>query len=46
LAPTQVFTHNLSSDVLGQRYGILVPITYRQLHPKASREEMELVPIL
>jgi hypothetical protein len=36
----------LSSDVLGQRYGILVPITYRQLQPKATKEEMQLAHIL
>ena len=37
----QIFTHNLSSEVLGQRYGILVPITYRQIRPKATRDEMQ-----
>ena len=37
----KVLTYNLSSSVLKQRYGILVPITYRQLRPEASKEDMD-----
>lgn len=43
---TKVLTHNLSSGVLGQRYGMLVPITYRQLRPTATKEEMQTAHIL
>lgn len=42
----KIFTVNLSSDILGHRYGILVPITYRQIQPKASKDEMQLTHIL
>ena len=42
----QVLTHNLSLKTLNQRYGILVPITYKQLHPNASKEEMNQAHIL
>ena len=36
----------MSSEVVGQRYGILVPITYRHLQPKATKEEMQLAHVL
>jgi len=42
----KVLTHNLSLKTLNQRYGILVPITYKQLHPNASKEEMNQAHIL
>lgn len=42
----QVLTHNLSLSVLGERFGLLVPITYRQLNPEASREQMKLSHLL
>lgn len=38
----KVLTHNLSKSVVGQRYGILVPITYKQLCPNASKDQMNL----
>jgi len=42
----KILTHNLSPNVLKQRYGILVPITYKQLNPTASRDEMDLAHVL
>jgi hypothetical protein len=42
----KVLTHNLGSTVLRQRFGMLVPITYRQLCPSASNEEMQLAHVL
>ena len=33
----KVLTHNLSTNVLKQRYGILVPITFKQLNPGATK---------
>jgi len=42
----KVLTHNLSKSVVGQRYGILVPITYKQLCPKSSKDHMNLAHIL
>lgn len=39
----KVLTHNLQSK---QRYGILVPITYKQLCPAASKDEMNLAHVL
>lgn len=45
----KVLTHNLSPNVLknrANRYGILVPITYKQLNPTASKDEMNLAHIL
>ncbi|TRY79834.1 hypothetical protein TCAL_05808 [Tigriopus californicus] len=41
-----VVTHNLSPTVLGRRFGLLVPITYKQLNPNASRESMTQAHIL
>ena len=39
---TQVLAHNLSPQMLGdKRYGVLVPLTYRQLHPDATNEQMD-----
>ena len=32
--------------MVGQRAGILVPITYKQLRPRASREEMKQAHVL
>ena len=43
---TKVLTYNLSQSVLKQRYGILVPITYKQLKPTASKDEMKLAHVL
>ena len=42
----KVLTHNMSSSVLNQRYGLLVAITYRQLHPGATKEDMNLAHVL
>ena len=43
----QVLTHNLSISVLGQRVGLLVPITYRHLRGKdAPKEEMRRAHLL
>jgi len=42
----KVLTKNLKSDIIKTRYGILVPITYKQLNPSASREEMEYAHVL
>jgi len=44
----KILTHNLSSSVLRQRYGILVPITYLQLCPTASKskDDMNLAHVL
>eukprot|EP00095_Tigriopus_kingsejongensis_P008642 maker-scaffold426_size175065-snap-gene-0.46 protein:Tk08642 transcript:maker-scaffold426_size175065-snap-gene-0.46-mRNA-1 annotation:"farnesyl pyrophosphate synthase" len=43
---TKVVTHNLSPTVLGRRFGLLVPITYKQLDPHASRDSMKQAHIL
>lgn len=44
---TKVLTQNLSLSVLGQRFGILVPITYYQTMPtKPTREQMTLAHVL
>ena len=42
----KVLTHNLSGSVLGQRVGLLVPITYKQLRKDADREEMRKAHLL
>ena len=43
----KVLTHNLSISVLGQRVGLLVPITYRHLRGKeAPKEEMRRAHLL
>jgi hypothetical protein len=42
----QVLTHNLSSGVLGQRFGLLVPLAFRQLRPGADRDQMRLAHVL
>ena len=42
----KVLTYNLSQSVLKQRYGILVPITYKQLRPTATKDEMKMAHIL
>jgi len=42
----KVLTHNLSEKVHKQRYGILVPITYKQLNPGASKDDMTLAHVL
>ena len=43
-ATPQVLTYNLSSDVVGPRFGMLVPITY--YHLGNDKEEMEKAHIL
>ena len=42
----KILTHNLSQKNNKQRYGILVPITYKQLCPTASREDMDKAHVL
>ncbi len=42
----KVLTHNLSISVLGQRVGLLVPITYRHLKKDATKEEMRKAHLL
>jgi len=41
---TQVLTYNLSSDVVGPRFGMLVPITY--YHLGSNRDDMTLAQVL
>ena len=38
--------HNLGVKVLNQRYGILVPVTYKHICPTASRDDMNQAHIL
>ncbi len=43
----KVLAHNLSPSTLGsKRYGVLVPLTYKQLVPDATKEQMDKAHIL